>query len=101
MELVRNFQVRSGEPEPLGADIVHVGEDRCNRAGLAGQFGSPGSRVKIFDKNLVYTVVSGKGLDRGPAELGANLGLTRGHGSCSLPYHTYSERFYTARDAQP
>jgi hypothetical protein len=33
--------------------------------------------------------------------LSVNLGLTRGHGSYSLPYHTYSERFYTARDAQP
>jgi hypothetical protein len=33
--------------------------------------------------------------------LSVNLGLTRGHGSCSLLYHTYLERFYTARDAQP
>jgi hypothetical protein len=33
--------------------------------------------------------------------LSVNLGSTRGHGSYSLSYHTYSERFYTARDAQP
>jgi hypothetical protein len=101
VELGWHLQVRCCQPDPLSADIVHVGEDRRNRAGLTGRFGSPGGGVKIFDKNLVYAIVGGKGLDRGTAELAVNLGLTRGHGSCSLPYHTYSERFYTARDAQP
>ena len=94
-------KVRCCQPDPLRADIVHVGEDGCYRAGVAGRFGSPGDRVEIFDKNLVYAIVGGKNLHRGPAEVGVNLGLTRGHGSCSLPYHTDSERFYTARDAQP
>src|SRR3977135_3506595 len=51
LELWWNFQVRSCKPDPLGADIVHVREDRRNGAGLAGrfgwQFGSPGSRVKM------------------------------------------------------
>ena len=70
VELGWHLKLRRCQPDPLRADIVHVGEDRRNRAGLAGQFGSPGGRVKIFDKNLVYTVVGSKGLDRGPAELG-------------------------------
>jgi len=46
-KLTRNLQVRSGKPDPLAADIVHVREDRSNRAGLAGRFGSPGGRVKM------------------------------------------------------
>ena len=96
-----HLQVRCCQPDPFRADIVHVGEDCRNRAGLAGRFGSPGGRVKIFDKNLVDAIVGGKDLDRATAGLGLNLGLTRGHGSCSLPYHTFSEKFYTARDAQP
>ncbi len=97
VELGWHLQVRCCQPDPLRADIVHVGEDRCNRAGLAGRFGSPGGRVKIFDKKLVYAIVGGKGLNCGPAELSVNLGLTRGHGSYSLPYHTYSEVLYCSR----
>jgi hypothetical protein len=84
IELSRNLQVRSRKPDPLGADIVHVREDRRNGAGLAGRFGSPGSRVKMFDKKLVHAIVGGKDLDCGSAELNANLGLTRGHGSLLL-----------------
>src|ERR1700722_11206675 len=33
VELGRNLQVRSGQPDPLRADIVHVSEDRGNSAG--------------------------------------------------------------------
>ena len=47
VELWWNLQVRSCKPDPLGADIVHMREDRRNGAGLAGRFGSPGGRVKI------------------------------------------------------
>lgn len=101
VELGWHLQVRCCQPDPLSADIVHVGEDCCNRPDVAGRFGSPRGRVKIFDKNLVYAIVSRKDLDRGPAKLRVNPGWTCGHGSCSLAYHTYSERFYTARDAQP
>jgi hypothetical protein len=97
VELCRHLQVRCCQPDPLCADIVHVGENRCNRAGLTGRIGSPRGRVKVFDKKLVYAIVSGKGLDCGPAELSVNLGLTRGHGSYSLPYHTYSEVLYCSR----
>src|SRR5438309_4954977 len=52
VELRWNLQVRSCKPDPLGADIVHVREDRRNGASIAGRFGSPGGRVKMFDKNL-------------------------------------------------
>jgi hypothetical protein len=92
VELWWNLQVRSGKSDPLGADIVHVREDRRNRAGLAGWFGwrfcSPGGRVEMFDENLVHAVVRGKDLDCGAAELRVNLGLRRGHGSYSLTYST-------------
>jgi hypothetical protein len=83
--------MRSCKPDPLAADIVHVGEDRGDGpgAGLAGRFGSPGGRVKIFDKNLGHAIIGGKDLDCGSAELSVNLGLTmdvltRGHGSLFL-----------------
>jgi hypothetical protein len=64
---------------------VHVREDRCNGAGLAGRFGSPGGRLKMFDKNLVHAIIRGKDPDCGSAELSLNPGLTtavltRGHG---------------------
>jgi hypothetical protein len=67
---------------------VHVGEDGRNGADyvFAGRVGSPGGRVKMFDKNLVHAIIGGKDLDCGPAELSVNPrltidGLTRGHGS--------------------
>ena len=69
---------------PAGADIVHVREDRRNGAGLAGRFGSPSGRVKMFDKNLVRAIIGGKDLDCGSAELSVNLGLTHSHGSLPL-----------------
>ena len=81
VELSGNLQMRSCKPDPLAADIVHMREDRGDGAGLAGRFGSPGGRVKMFDKNLVDAIVGGKNLDCGSAELSVKLGLTRGHGS--------------------
>src|SRR5438874_2707615 len=81
VELSYNLQMRSCKPDPLAADIVHVGEDRRNAADLAGRFGSPGGRIKMFDKNLAHAIIGGKDLDCGSAELSVNLGLTRGHGS--------------------
>ncbi len=81
VELWWNLQVRSCKPDPLGADIVHVREDRRNGAGFAGRFGSPGGRVKMLDKNLVHTIIGGEDPDCGSAELSLNLVLTRGHGS--------------------
>ena len=76
--------MRSSKPDPLAADIVHVREDRRNRADLAGRFGSPGGRIKMFDKNLVHAIIGGKDLDCGSAELSVNLELTRAHGSLRL-----------------
>src|SRR3989442_10147410 len=88
VELWWNLQVRSCKPDPLGADIVHVREDRRNGADLAGRFGSPGGRVEMFDKNLVDAIIGGKDLDCGSAQLSVklsvNLVLTRGHGSLVL-----------------
>ncbi len=84
VELWWNLQVRSCKPDPLGADIVHVREDRRNRAALARRFGSPGDRVKMLDKDLVHVLIGGKYLDCGSAHLGVDLGLTRGHGSLLL-----------------
>src|SRR5713101_10001494 len=86
VELCWNLQMRSCKPDPLAADIVHVREDRRNGADLvfAGWFGSPGGRVKMFDKNLVHALIGGKDLDCGSAELSVNLGLTRGHGCLFL-----------------
>src|SRR6266852_6251184 len=86
--------MRSGKPDPLAADIVHVREDRRNGADLvfAGRFGSPGGRVKMFDKNLVHALIGGKDLDCGSAELSVNLGLTRGHGSFTPSFYGTSRR---------
>ena len=80
VELWWNLQMRSCKPDPLGADIVHVREDRRNGADIAGRFGSPGGRVKMFDEHLVHAIVGGKDLHCGSAELSVNLVLTRGHG---------------------
>src|SRR5271163_2741126 len=55
-----NLQVRGSKPHPLRADVVHVREDRRNAAHLAGRFGFPGARVKMFDKNLVHALIDGK-----------------------------------------
>jgi hypothetical protein len=84
-----NLQVRSSKPDPLAADIVHVREDRRNGAGLAGRFGVPCGRVKMFDNDLVHALIGDKDLHRGSAQfrvnlLSANVALTRGHGSLFL-----------------
>jgi hypothetical protein len=92
VELSWNVQVRSCKPDPLGADIVHMREDRGNRADVARRFGwrfgFPGGRVNMFDKNLVHAIIGGKDLNCDAAELSVNLVLTRGHGSYSLTYNT-------------
>ncbi len=86
VELFWNLQVRSCKPDPLGANVVHVREDRRNGADLAGRPGYPGGRVKMFDKNLVHAIIGDKNSDCGSAKLSVNLVLTRGHGSYSLPH---------------
>ena len=98
VELRRNLQVRRGEPDPLGADVVHVREDRRNGAGLAGRLGSPGVRVEMLDDHLVHAIVGDKDPDRGAAELSVGLVLTRGHGSPLWTIFSYRGRTsYTER----
>jgi hypothetical protein len=84
VELAGNFQVRSGQPNPFGADIVDVGEDRGDGAGLAGWLGFPGGRIEMLDQHLVHAVVGGEDTDRGPGEWNVELGLPGGHGSLLL-----------------
>jgi hypothetical protein len=80
VELWWNLQVRSRKPDPLGADIVHVREDRRNAADAAGRFGSPRGSVELFDEKLVHAIIRGKNLLRGSPELRVNLVLTSSHG---------------------
>jgi hypothetical protein len=84
MQLSWNIQVRSGKPDPLGAHVVHVREDRLNRAAFARRFGSPRARVKMLDKYLIDMIIGRKDLDGSSPELrvkfNANLVSTRGHG---------------------
>jgi len=89
VELWWNLEVRSCKPDPLGANIVHVREDRRNGADLTGWFGPPSRRVKILDKHLVDAIIGGKNLDCGPAGLSLNLVLTRGHNSYSMTYQSW------------
>ena len=60
----------------------------ANGAGLAWRFGSPGSRVKMFDNNLVHAIIGGKDLDSGSAGLSVNLVSTPAHGPYSLTHNT-------------
>jgi len=78
VELPWTLQVRSCKPDPLAADIVHVGKDRGNAARVAGRFGSPDSRVEMFDNNLVDAIIGGKDLHCGSADSSMNLRLTIG-----------------------
>src|SRR6266849_3964843 len=95
--------MRSGKPDPLAADIVHVREDRRNGADIvfAGRFGSPGGRVKMFDQNLVHAIIGGKDLDCGSAELSVNPGLTRGHGSLLLDLYYFRAVANLRRTGRP
>src|ERR1700675_1136244 len=83
-ELLRNFQVPRSKPDPLGADVVHVREDRRNGADLGGRFSVPGTRVEMFEKQLVHALIGGKDLDCGTAKLRLNVVSRCGHGSALL-----------------
>jgi hypothetical protein len=84
VELCWNLQVWCCEPDPLGAYIVDVSEDRRNGANLAGWLGRPDGRVKTFDQNLVHAIVGRKDPGSGWAELSVNLEWTSSHGSLLL-----------------
>ncbi len=77
VKLCWNLQMRSSKPDPLTANIVHVREDRRNSTDRSRRFCTPGSRVEMFDKNLVQAIVSGKDLACGLA--GSSLLLTPRH----------------------
>jgi len=79
IELPRNFQMRSREPDPLRAHVVHVREDRRNVADFAGRFCFPRGRWELFDQNLVHPVIGGENLDRGAGELRVEFALRRAH----------------------
>jgi len=65
--------MRSGKPDPLAADVVHVGEDGGDGADVAGRFycrlRSPRRRVEVFDYELVHALVGGKDLEGGMSEI--------------------------------
>src|SRR5260221_3920998 len=103
VELSRKLQMRRGKPHPFAANVVHMGKDRRNTAGLAGRFCFPRAGVKIFDHHLVHALIDGKNLCGGWPQsslisvnrlgvsvcraslLGANCALTSGHGSLPRP----------------
>src|SRR6266849_3646600 len=72
LQLPRSLQVRRRKPDPLGADIVHVREDRRNRAGLAGWFGIPRGRVQMLKNHLFHPLIRGKNPHRRSPQLGRN-----------------------------
>ena len=49
VELRWNVEMRRGQPYPLAANVVHVGEDRGDSADVAGRFGFPCGGVEVFD----------------------------------------------------
>ena len=79
VEQCRHSQIRSGQPDPFGSNIVHVREDRRNRASLARRPSLPRRRVEMLEKKLVHALVSGKDPDCGSTELGAALQRTCAH----------------------
>jgi hypothetical protein len=68
MELQRNFQVRSGKPDPFAANVMHMCEHCGNGASFGGWPGSPRGRIKVLNKGLVHAIIGGKDFDGGPAE---------------------------------
>jgi hypothetical protein len=55
-----------------------------NRPNPARRFRSPRSRVKVFDKNLVHTIIDRKHPHRSLTGFSLNLASTLYHGSCSF-----------------
>src|SRR5438270_8587079 len=76
VELGRDLEMWSGEPDPLTADIVHVREDGRDGSCPAWRFGSPCCRFEMFDHKLVHAIAGGEHLGRVSTELSVNLRLT-------------------------
>ena len=86
LQLRGDLQVRGRQPDPFGADVVHVREDRGDGASFAGRFGEPGRRVKLFDEKLVHAIIGGEDADRGAVQravwlLAMKLGFRHDYGS--------------------
>jgi hypothetical protein len=96
VELAWNLQVRSGQAQPLGADVVHVREDRGDRADLTRRFRFPGGGVKMLDQHLVQAIVGGKDSHGRRAELSMWPGWTRCHGSLLLDLVIVGRNFSVA-----
>jgi hypothetical protein len=62
--------MRSCQPDPLAADIVHVGEDGGDGTRCTGRLRSPCGRVQAFDKHLVDAVVEQEGVGASFVDLG-------------------------------
>ena len=80
-ELLRNFQVRGRQPDPLTANIVYVREDGGDAADFAGRFRCPCVAVETLDDRLIHAIVDREDARCRTAELRGDLGLTRGHES--------------------
>lgn len=91
IKLRGNFQVRSRKPHPLAANIVHMRKNRHDGADSTGRLGSPRGRIEMFDKNLVHALIGGKHLNRSPADLAVDFGLTCAQKLPSLTYNTSAQ----------
>jgi len=69
VELIWNFQVRSGKSNPFGSNVVHMRKDCGDGADFAGWLSGSGGRVELFDEKLVHAFIGGKNLHGGFAEL--------------------------------
>ncbi len=84
VELWRNLDVWSCKPDPLGADVVHVREDRSDGANVARRPGFPRGGIQMLDQHLVDAIIGGKNPGGGAADLRAHFvlisdGLTLAH----------------------
>ena len=55
--------MRSGKPDPLRANVVHVREDRRDGTHLPRRFGCPRGRIEMLDQHLVHSIVRGEDAD--------------------------------------
>lgn len=79
--------MRSGQPDPFTADVVHVGEDGGDGADIAGRLGFPCGGVEMLDDELVHLLIDGKYARRGWTGLRLRPGFASGHDSLLPPYH--------------
>ena len=96
VQLRRNLQMRSRKPHPLRPDIVHMRKNRRNGPSPTRRFGSPDSRVKMLDKNLVHTIIDSKHPHCRSAGFSVNLLLTSHHGSILLGLYYWPVAFVRA-----